>query len=160
MPTSPQPFNPTSLGTTRCREGKRPTRKRGTGLKTTSLLFSLGIGSGLVWIVSSGKMDFSTISPEGKVHSAPQKLTPQDGATEKTQTATMYNRAHLINWPIIALTGIASGMDKKSQSAILNGQLIRPHQTIQKVRLVVVTPVGVILEYRNSRKMIHVGEST
>lgn len=138
-----------------------PTRKRGTGLKTTSLLFILGIGSGLVWIVSSGKVNLSTISPEGKVHFAPQKLTPQDGATEeKTQTAAMYNRAHRINWPIIELTGIASGMDKKSQSAILNGHLIRPHQTIQKVRLVVVTPVGVILEYRNSRKMIHVGEST
>ena len=127
----------------------------------TSLLFVLGIGSGLVWMVSNGKLDLSTISLGGKVHSAPQKLTPQDGVTEeKIQTAAMYNRAHSINWPIIELSGIASGMDKKSQSAILNGQLVRPHQTIQEVRLVLVTPAGVILEYRNSRKMIHVGEST
>lgn len=121
------------------------------------LVVLLGIVGAVAWMVSQGGFSIGGLSAGGKAESLSQE---ELDAMATAKIADMYDRAYTVEWPAIVLSGMVAGTEEETRSAILNGELIATHQTIEQVRLVEVTSDGVVLEYRNSRKLIRIGEST
>ena len=66
--------------------------------------------------------------------------------------------ANVHGWPAINLQGLTGGVS--SRSAVINGNVYEPGDTISGARLDAVYANGVVLEYRSQRAFLRPGEST
>ena len=136
---------------------RKPKSKTGLMVVSVILLLLAALGGGGWYAVSSGmlSLDFLTAGD------ATLNLTPEEYALlEQQRIDAMYEAANYIEWPMIELTGMVAIDEPSKQSAILNGHLIKLQQTIDDARLIEVRQNGAVLEYRETRKIIRVGEST